>query len=179
MKPPGLPGCQAEDQPYVIRTERLPNGRESASTPGQTTYTEKEGVREYGKYIGATTRLKRAYADALRPEQERTARPVLADRDELAAKLEAARNDLARFEQTPAYQRAQAFDQLTKREALERHPGWTGPTSSFTTSSRAGHLRPVKTSGKPATSMRVPSCPSSFIGAASRREVSPWMNRGA
>jgi hypothetical protein len=56
MKPPGLPGCQAEDQPYVIRTERLPNGRESASTPGQTTYTEKEGVREYGKYIGATTR---------------------------------------------------------------------------------------------------------------------------
>ena len=71
--------AKAEDQPYVIRTERLPNGRESASTPGQTTYTEKEGVREYGKYIGGNDEaLKRAYADALRPEQERTARPVLA-----------------------------------------------------------------------------------------------------
>lgn len=164
----------------MIRTERLPNGRESASTPGQTTYTEKEGVREYGKYIGGNDEaLKRAYADALRPEQERTARPVLADRDELAAKLEAARNDLARFEQTPAYQRARHSTSSPSGRRWSATRSWTGPTSSFTTSSRAGHLRPVKTSGKPATSMRVPSCPSSFIGAASRREVSPWMNRGA
>ncbi|MCW5323656.1 toxin [Verminephrobacter aporrectodeae subsp. tuberculatae] len=119
--------AKAEDQPYVIRTEHLPNGRESASTPGQTTYTENDGVREYGKFIGGDDEsLKRAYADAQRPEHERAARPVLADRDELAAKLDAARTDLARFEQTPTYQRAQAFDQLTKREALERHPELDG-----------------------------------------------------
>lgn len=119
--------AKAEDRPYLIRTERLLNGRESASTPGQTSYAEKEGHREYGKWIGGNDEaLKRAYAEAQRPEHERAARPVLADRDELAAKLESARNDLARFEQTPAYQRAQAFDQLTKREALERHPELDG-----------------------------------------------------
>jgi predicted ABC-type ATPase len=119
--------AKAEDQPYVIRIERLPNGRESTSTPGQTTYAERDGVREYSKSIdGRDEAFRRAYAEALRPEQERAVRPVLADRDELAVKLVAARNDLARFEQTPIYQRAQAFDHLTKREALARHPELDG-----------------------------------------------------
>lgn len=158
--------AKAEDQPYVIRTERLPNGRESASTLGQTTYTEKEGVREYGKYIGGNDEaLKRAYADALRPEQERTARPVLADRDELAAKLEAARNDLAHFEQTPAYQRAQAFDQLTKREALERHPELDGAYKQ---------LHDIKQSWTPQTSQDQRE--TSYFNA--RAELSEQLHRG-
>ncbi|MBP9893364.1 MAG: zeta toxin family protein [Planctomycetes bacterium] len=119
--------AKAEDRPYVIRTERLPNNREAASIQGQTTYVEKDGVREYGKFIvGNDEPLKRAYAEALRPEQERSARPVLADREELAAKLDAARRDLSRFEQTTTYQRAQAFDQLNKHAALERHPELDG-----------------------------------------------------
>ena len=117
----------AQEQPYVIRTEKLPNGRESASHPGQTTYTEKDGQREYGKWIGDDDEaLKRAYAEALKPEADRAPRPVIADRDELGSKLDAARADLDRFEQSNTYQRAVAFDQLTKREALERHPELDG-----------------------------------------------------
>lgn len=68
----------------------------------------------------------RAYADALLPEHERSARSVISDQSELAAKLDEARKDLDRFVQTPTYQRAQAFEQLTKREALERHPELDG-----------------------------------------------------
>jgi predicted kinase len=74
----------------------------------------------------AARAIREARADAQRPEQERAMRPMMPDRDELAAKLEAARSDLARFEQSPEFQRAQAFDQLTKREALERHPELDG-----------------------------------------------------
>ena len=62
--------ANAEDRPYLIRTERLPDNRESASMPGQTTCVEKEGVCKYGKFIGGNDEaLKRAYADAPRPEQ--------------------------------------------------------------------------------------------------------------
>ena len=123
-------------------------------------------MREYGKYIGGNDEaLKRAYADALRPEQERTARPVLADRDELAAKLEAARNDLARFEQTPAYQRAQAFDQLTKREALERHPELDGAYKQ---------LHDIKQSWTPQTSQDQRE--TSYFNA--RAELSEQLHRG-
>ncbi|WP_338911996.1 zeta toxin family protein [Mycetohabitans rhizoxinica] len=68
----------------------------------------------------------RTYAQVSRPEQDRTWRTVPTDRDELAAKLEAARADLARFERSETYQRAQAFDQLTKREALAKHPELDG-----------------------------------------------------
>jgi hypothetical protein len=41
-------------------------------------------------------------------------------------KLARARNDLSRFEQTPAYQRAEAFDHLSQREALAKHPELDG-----------------------------------------------------
>ena len=105
------------------------------------------------------------YADALRPEHERTARPVLADREELAAKLEAARNDLARFEQTPAYQRAQAFDQLTKREALERHPELDGAYKQ---------LHDIKQSWTPQTSQDQRE--TSYFNA--RAELSEQLHRG-
>lgn len=44
--------AKAGDRPYLIRSERLPDGREMASIPGDTTYTEKCGHREYGKWIG-------------------------------------------------------------------------------------------------------------------------------
>lgn len=125
-------GTRAENRPYVTRTERLPNDRESASAPGQTMYIEEGGVRGYGKYIGGNDKvLKWAYADTLRPKQECVARPVLADRDGLAAKFKAARNDLAHFEQTLVYQHTQAFDQLTRREVLERHPGLDGVYKQF------------------------------------------------
>jgi predicted ABC-type ATPase len=155
--------AKAEDQPYVIRTERLPNGRESASTPGQTTYTEKDGVREYGKYIGGNDEaLKRAYAEA---QHERSTRPILADRDELAAKLDAARNDLARFEQTATYRRAQAFDQLTKREALERHPELDGAYKQ---------LHDIKQSWTPQTSQDQRE--TSYFTA--RAELSEQLHRG-
>lgn len=119
--------AKAEDQPTLIRTERGLNGRESASMPGQHSYTEYAGQREYGKSLGGNDEgLKRAYAEALRPENERAERPALADREELAAKLETARGDLTKFEQGTTYQRAHAFDQLAKREALERHPELDG-----------------------------------------------------
>jgi hypothetical protein len=127
----------------LIRSERGLTGRESASVPGQTGYTEKAGVREYGKWIGGNDEdLKRAYAEVQRPESERSMRPLLADREELAAKLDAARGDLARFEQSPAYQRAQAFDQLPKKEALERHPELDGAYK---------HLQEIKQSWGPQT----------------------------
>ena len=116
-----------QEHPYVIRTERLLNGREAASHPGQTTYTEKDGLREYNKWIGGNDEaLKRAYAEALKPDADRSPKPVIADRGELASKLDAARADLDRFEQSNTYQRAAAFDQMTKREALERHPELEG-----------------------------------------------------
>lgn len=119
--------AKAEDQPSLIRTERGLNGRESASIPGQNNYKEYAGQREYGKSLGGNDEdLKRAYAEALRTEHERATRPALADREELAAKLETARGDLTRFEQSATYQRAHAFDQLAKREALERHPELDG-----------------------------------------------------
>lgn len=119
--------AKAEDRPYLVRTEQYPNGRESASMPGQTSVVERAGEKEYAKWIGDNDPvLMRAYTEALRPEHERSARPVSADLDELGAKLHAARADLARFEQSPTYQRAQAFDQLSKREALERHPELDG-----------------------------------------------------
>ena len=44
----------------------------------------------------------------------------------IEGKLENARQDLARIEQTPAYQRADAFDRLPKGEALARHPELDG-----------------------------------------------------
>lgn len=54
----------AEASPYLIRVERLPNGRESASVPGQTSYTERCGVRVYHKWIGGHDEaLNRAYAE--------------------------------------------------------------------------------------------------------------------
>lgn len=135
--------AKAEDQPSLIRSERGFTGRESASVPGQTSYTETAGVREYGKWIGGNDEdLKRAYAEVQRPEAERSMRPLLADRDELAAKLDAARADLARFEQNPTYQRAQAFDQLPKKEALERHPELDGAYK---------HLQEIKQSWGPLT----------------------------
>jgi hypothetical protein len=66
--------AKAEDRPMLIRTERHPDGRESASTPGQTSYTEKEGHREYGKWIGGNDEaLKRAYAATTTPAHERSA----------------------------------------------------------------------------------------------------------
>lgn len=158
--------AMAVDQPYVIRTERLLNGHESASRPGQTTYAEKDGVREYGKFIGGNDEaLRRAYAEALRPEQERSPRPVLADRDELAAKLDAARNDLSRFEQSATYQRAQAFDQLTKREALERHPELDGAYKQ---------LHDIKQSWTPQTSQDQRE--TSYFTA--RAELSEQLHRG-
>lgn len=158
--------AKAEDQPYVIRTERQPNGRESASTPGQTTYTEKDGHREYSKWIGGNDEaLKRAYAEAQRPEHERGIRPALADRDELAAKLDAARHDLARFEQSTTYQRAQAFDQLTKREALERHPELDGAYKQ---------LHDIKQSWTPQTSQDQRE--TSYFTA--RAELSEQLHRG-
>lgn len=158
--------AKAEDQPYVIRTERLPNGREAASTPGQTSYTEKDGHREYGKWIGGNDEvLKRAYAEAQRPEHERGARPALADREELAAKVNAARNDLAKFEQTTTYQRAQAFDQLTKREALERHPELDGAYKQ---------LHDIKQSWTPQTSQDQRE--TSYFNA--RAQLSEQLHRG-
>ncbi|WP_316886055.1 zeta toxin family protein [Ralstonia flatus] len=158
--------AKAEDQPYVIRTERQSNGRESASTPGQTAYTEKDGHREYSKWIGGNDEaLKRAYAEAQRPEHERNTRPVLADRDELVAKLDAARNDLARFEQSATYQRAQAFDQLTKREALERHPELDGAYKQ---------LHDIKQSWTPQTSQDQRE--TSYFTA--RAELSEQLHRG-
>lgn len=80
-----------------------------------------------GKTMGGNERsLRHTDAQVSRPEQDRTWRTMPADRDELAAKLEAARADLARFERSQTYQRAQAFDQLTKREALAKYPELDG-----------------------------------------------------
>ncbi|WP_459203460.1 zeta toxin family protein (plasmid) [Ralstonia pseudosolanacearum] len=119
--------AKAEEQPFVIRAERLANGRESASAPGQTTVVGWDGQKEYGKYIGGNDEaLKRAYAEVTRPEQDRSPRSVLADRNELATKLDTARADLAQFERGVTYQRAQAFDQLPKLEALAKHPELDG-----------------------------------------------------
>lgn len=50
----------------------------------------------------------------------------IGDRPELAEKLERAKADLGQFEQGRTYQRAQAFDQLPKLEALARHPDLDG-----------------------------------------------------
>lgn len=126
----------AEDRPFIIRTERGPDGRESGSIPGQTSVTEKDGVRSYGKWVGGTdVALKREYEDAQNRmldagrearEAQSDRKPMASDLDALLKKLDAAREDLARFEQTAVYQRAQAFDQLSKREALERHPDLDG-----------------------------------------------------
>lgn len=117
----------AQEQPYVIRTERLPNGREAAAQAGSTSVVERDGQREYGKWVSNNDEaLTRAYAEALKPDADRTPKPVIADRGELASKLDAARADLDRFEQSNTYQRAAAFDQMTKREALERHPELDG-----------------------------------------------------
>lgn len=110
------------------------------NTPAAADALEQERARpwthaEYRDYVAALNDINamakmresvRESAEALRPQNERAAPPALADREELANKLEAARNDLARFEQSPTYQRAQAFDQMTKREALERHPELDG-----------------------------------------------------
>ncbi|PPB84019.1 MULTISPECIES: KfrB domain-containing protein [Mycetohabitans] len=80
-----------------------------------------------GKAMGGNERsLRCTDAQLSLPEQDHTWRTMPADRDELAAKLEAARADLARFERSETYQRAQAFDQLTKHEALAKHPELDG-----------------------------------------------------
>jgi predicted ABC-type ATPase len=58
----------------------------------------------------------------LAQQRERGQMIVVGDGQHLQARLETAREDLSRFEQTTTYQRARAFDQLTKEEALKRHP---------------------------------------------------------
>lgn len=45
---------------------------------------------------------------------------------DIAVKLEAAKADLAKFEHGATYQRAHAFDNLSKRDALARHPELDG-----------------------------------------------------
>ena len=50
--------------------------------------------------------------------RQRTGEPARA----IETKLDDARNDLAKFEQSPAHQRAKAFDRLTQTDALARHP---------------------------------------------------------
>lgn len=64
--------------------------------------------------------------NALARQREQQTPLRVPDREQLAARLDAARADLTHFEQSPTYQRAQAFDQLPKREALERHPELDG-----------------------------------------------------
>lgn len=68
--------AKAENRPSLIRTTRQPNGDEYASVPGQTSYAEKDGVREYGKFIGGNDEdLKRAFAEVRQQEQVRVAQP--------------------------------------------------------------------------------------------------------
>lgn len=56
--------------------------------------------------------------------KQRTQDPA-ASKD-IASKLEAAKADLSKFEQSATYQRAKAFDSLSKRDALARHPELDG-----------------------------------------------------
>jgi hypothetical protein len=51
---------------------------------------------------------------------------MVPDLDALTARAEEAKADLARFEVSPIYQRALAFETLSKVEALERHPELDG-----------------------------------------------------
>lgn len=68
----------------------------------------------------------RAYVSALEDiatlTRERTQQP---DRD-IEARLDRAKDDWALAQQTPAFQRAEAFDTLPKREALAKHPELDG-----------------------------------------------------
>lgn len=58
----------------------------------------------------------------LAQQRERGQSIVVGDGQHLQARLETVRDDLAKFEQSATYQRAKAFDQLPKEEALKRHP---------------------------------------------------------
>lgn len=65
---------------------------------------------------------RKEYVEALQEiavlARQRTGEPARA----VETKLDIARNDLAKFEQSPAHQRAEAFDRLTQTDALARHP---------------------------------------------------------
>lgn len=117
----------AEERPFIVRYERGPDGQEAGSVPGQTSMIEKGGVRSYEKWVGdADLALKRAY-EAAQDRLRGGDRPALvSDLEVVMRKLETARGDLSRFEQSPAYRRAQAFEQLSRGEALSRHPELDG-----------------------------------------------------
>ncbi len=59
--------AKAEERPHVIRTVRQPDGQEFASMPAQTSMVERDGKREYGKWVGdSDPSLKQAYEEATR-----------------------------------------------------------------------------------------------------------------
>ena len=113
----------------MIYENRLERG-EWQRNPEAVQALERERTREW------THAERRDYVSALQEintlAQQRELMDVtnglrsIGDRHELAAKLEAAREDLRRFEGSRTYQRAHAFDQLTKMDALARHPELDG-----------------------------------------------------
>lgn len=151
-----------------IYENRLERG-EWQRTPEAVRALEQERARpwthaERRDYVSALEDISALAKQREGAHHDRASRP-LPDRDELAAKLDAARADLARFEQSATYLRAQAFDQLTKREALARHPELDGAYKQ---------LHEIKQSWTPQTSQH--DRETSYFAA--RAQLSEQLHRG-
>jgi predicted ABC-type ATPase len=113
--------AKVEDRPYAERITVLPNGRKSGTLVAHTTSVAfQDEVRHVKSVGGADELFKRAY------ENGSQFRAGAADLEVLGAKLDAASSDLVRFEKSETFQRAQAFDMLSAKEALARHPELDG-----------------------------------------------------
>lgn len=74
----------AEDQPHMIRTERI-NGKERAAVVGQTSVTTHEGQPAYGKWIGGNDdALSRAYAEVQEAQRMTSKQAMLMGNEQLA-----------------------------------------------------------------------------------------------
>jgi len=102
-----------------IYENRLEKG-EWERAPAASRVIEQERGREL------THAEKRDYVSALEDiaalSRQRTQQPDQV----IEAKLESARGDLARIENSPAFQRAEAFERMSKAEALAKHPELDG-----------------------------------------------------
>lgn len=109
--------AKAEDRPYMIRSECLPDGRESASIPGSTTYVEKAGHREYCKWIGGNDdALNSAWRETFISHDEMFSFMVQAGID---ASFDAAKEAVSKLSAEDCFAIARA-DGKARLEAVER-----------------------------------------------------------
>jgi len=108
-----------------VYDNQIENGQWVGQT-GAAEALQQERTREWthAQRVDYVAALGEVYALATRRENVQGTAPgaTLADRDALADKLAAATKDLARYEQSPVFARAKAFEQLPQEQASAKFP---------------------------------------------------------